>query len=75
MTRPEISAELADVIAYLEQRCDNCDALVGKMPRFEEGARDRKRQLEVMIDEFKAGLHHGCAEARATMLAAKGSAI
>ena len=32
-------------------------------------ARDRRRQLEIQIDELRAGLHLGAAEVRAALLA------
>lgn len=66
-------AERADTIAYLEQRRDNAAAIVGAASEHDELgdlARDRRRQLEVQIDEIKAGLHHGSAEVRAELLAA-----
>lgn len=52
---------MGDVIAYLERRRANAATIAEKAPEFEPLAADRRRQLEVVIDELKAGLHHGCA--------------
>jgi hypothetical protein len=57
-----ISAELGDVIAYLERRRANAATIAKRAPDLEPWAVDRRQQLEVVIDELRAGLHHGCAE-------------
>lgn len=67
-----VTDELADVIAYLEQRRDNAAAIASRMAEHEELgdlARDRRRQLQVQIDELRCGLHHGSAAVRAALTA------
>ncbi len=63
------AAELADVIAHLEQRRDNA-AAVALWARSQAGvepfAEDRRRQLDVVIDELRAGLHLGKGENHGT---------
>jgi hypothetical protein len=59
--------DLPDVLAYLQRRHANAATIVSRSPEFAEQARDRQRQLEVMIDELRAGLHHGCAEVTAAL--------
>ena len=68
---PEPSAELADVIAYLAQRRDNAERVARHTPEFGDWARDRTRQLEIVIDDLRAGMHLGSAEVRARLLAAE----
>lgn len=63
---------LADVIAYLERKRANAGLVAGRSPEFAELARDRARQLEIMIDELKAGLHQG--EAAVSLMLSAGSA-
>ena len=64
----EISAELADVLAFLARRAANAGAIAARGdPVNAEWARDRERQLEVISDELKAGLHHGCAQLMADL--------
>lgn len=64
---PELpSAELLDVIALLEQRCDNARHMEQHSAEFADYAADRRRQLEVVIDELRAGRHHGAAGVRAS---------
>lgn len=69
---PELTAdgfsEFDDVIAYLEQRRDNAAAMAARDPRFCEWARDRRSQLDAMLGELRAGLHHGKAAVRARLL-------
>ena len=55
-------AELLDVLAYLARRRDNAALVAAQMPELEPLAADRRRQLEVMIDEIEAGLHQGLAD-------------
>ena len=62
---------LGDVLAYLEQRAENAALMAARSPEFEEMARERARQLDVMIDDFRQGLHIGCATARTALLAAR----
>lgn len=62
-----ISAEVADVLAYLEQRRDNAAAVARRSPEFTEQARDRQRQLEIIIDDLRGGLHVGSAAVRAQL--------
>lgn len=66
-----VASGLADFIAYLEQRRDNAGTIAGKVPEFAELARDRARQLEVMIDELRHGLHEGSAAVRAGLTEGK----
>lgn len=56
------SPELADVLAYLGRRRDNAALMAKASPEFADWAEDRRRQLEVVIDELENGLHHGCAQ-------------
>lgn len=51
-----------DVLAYLARRHGNAGAVAASNPRFAEWARDRQRQIEVMADDFAAGLHHDAAQ-------------
>lgn len=55
------TAELLDVLAYLARRRDNAALVAAQMPELEPLAADRRRQLEVMIDEIAGGLHEGLA--------------
>ena len=66
------SGERADVIAYLEQRRGNAALMAKKSPEFAEVARERDRQLGVIIEELQAGMHDGAAIARAALLAGDG---
>lgn len=68
-----VSAELADMLAYLERHRANADTIVSRSPEFAEQARDRQRQLEVMIDELRAGLHEGSAAVLAALQEDAGS--
>lgn len=61
------SGELADVLAYLERRRANAAAVAARDPAFDAWAEDRRRQLEVVIDELRAGLHLGCAGVAAAL--------
>ena len=54
--------ERLDVLAYLTRRRDNAARVAAQMPELEPLAADRRRQLEVMIDEIEAGLHEGLAD-------------
>jgi hypothetical protein len=67
-----VSGELADVLAYLEKRRANAAVVAKRQPELEPWAEDRRRQLEVVIDELKAGLHVGSADV-AAMLADGGN--
>lgn len=56
-----------DVVAYLEQRRDNAAAVAAASPELTFGyelAKDRARQLEIQIDELRAGLHLGAVAVR-----------
>lgn len=66
-TQAEIAAQTAsaadhDVLAYLRQRADAA-ARIARISHEGEDlfmlAHDRVRQIEVMIGEIEAGLHHG----------------
>ncbi|MEO5605577.1 MAG: hypothetical protein ABIR02_08195 [Novosphingobium sp.] len=60
--------ERDDLIAYLEQRRDNAELMALRSPEFADQARERKRQLSVMIDEFREGHHEGAAMVRAALV-------
>lgn len=58
-----------DVLAYLARRQGNAERVARVTAETDELhvlARDRARQLAVLIDEIRAGLHHGEAAAQAT---------
>ena len=61
------SGELADVIAFLERRCANAATMEKRAGEIEPLAADRRRQLQVVIDELRAGMHHGCAAMAAAL--------
>ncbi len=65
--RPIASAELADVLAYLEQRRDNAALVSKRAPELEPLAVDRRQQLDVIIGDLAAGLHEGSAAVRAAL--------
>lgn len=57
-----------DVLAYLARRRGNAERVARVTAETDELhalARDRARQLAVLIDEIRAGLHHGEAAAQA----------
>lgn len=54
--------ELVDVLAYLERKRDNALTMAANSHEFADLARDRARQLGIVIDELRAGLHIGEAE-------------
>lgn len=60
-----------DVLAYLARRHANAALVAQRLPAAEPLAADRRRQLEVMIDEITAGLHHGAAASEAHLVAAE----
>lgn len=66
---PALSAldERADLIAWLDQRIDNCRVMERRIPAFAPEAADRRRQLEVMRCEIAAGMHEGAAAMRAAL--------
>lgn len=58
------ASELADVMAYMEQRRDNAATIAANTPAHDELAQlaaDRRRQLDVQLDDLRAGLHVGSA--------------
>ena len=69
----ELDARMAaaadhDVLAYLSRRMGNAERVARATPETDpmhDLARDRARQIGVMIDEIAAGLHHGEAAAQA----------
>ena len=61
--------ERGDVVAYLEQRRDNCDTMAREWPDFEHEARVQRRQLDTIIGDFVAGMHEGAAGVRARLIA------
>lgn len=66
------AGERADVLAWLEQRRDNAAAIAANSaagPEMQELANDRRRQLEVVIDELRQGHHEGHAQVRADLRA------
>jgi hypothetical protein len=60
--------ERADVLAYLRARRRACGVMVANSPEFAEAARERDRQLAVMIDEISAGFHLGAAAVEAGLV-------
>ena len=53
-------AERADLLALLRRRRDNCALVATRVgAEFEPFAEDRRRQLDIVIDEIEAGLHLG----------------
>ena len=57
------AAERADVLALLKRRLANCELLVARGgAEWDEMAKDRARQLGVIIEEIEAGRHLGEAE-------------
>lgn len=57
------AAERADVLALLKRRRANCELLVARGgAEWDEMAKDRARQLGVIIEEIEAGRHLGEAE-------------
>jgi len=69
-----LSTECADFIAYLEQRRDNCEVMITRWPAHEAEGRVMRRQIEVILGDLRAGLHHGAAELRADLAAARAGA-
>lgn len=67
--RAGFGAERLDVLAYLVRRRDNAARVVAQMPGMALLVADRRRQLEVMIDEIEAGLHEGLAAVLAELAA------
>ena len=63
--RPEGDGVLADVLAFLTLREDAIDARVARHPDFEGAADTMKRQLAVIADDLRAGMHEGAARALA----------
>ena len=60
-----MAVERADVLAYLVQRRDNAAAIAASGAADGETralAQDRRRQLDVLIDELTAGMHVWAAE-------------
>lgn len=64
MIERQAQDEREDVLAYLEQRRGNAETMAKRSPEFEHEARERMRQLGVIIDEIGAGLHEGAAAMR-----------
>ncbi|WP_375290385.1 hypothetical protein [Qipengyuania sp.] len=58
--------ERSDVLAYLARRRANCELVARKSPEFADGARVQMRQLDVLIDEIRGGMHEGEAQAAAS---------
>jgi hypothetical protein len=58
---------LADVLAYLAQRRDNCALVSRRVPGLEPLAADRRQQLDVIIGDLAARLHEGSAAVRAEL--------
>ena len=66
------SAELGDVIAMLDLRMAALVAARRQDADFDALASDRLRQCQVIIDDLRAGLHHGCVDLRAGVVDANG---
>lgn len=65
MPTQSAAAELEDVIAVLERRKANCEAVIRANKPEAERASIIRQELTVLIGEFSAGLHRGEAAARA----------
>lgn len=61
--------ERADFLAFLRQRRANCETMARNSAEFADQARDRGRQLDVLIGEIAAGMHEGAAEVEAALAA------
>lgn len=59
--------ERADLVADLRRKRANAATMASRNPEFAEQARDRGRQLDVMIEEIEAGLHVGAAAVEAQL--------
>jgi hypothetical protein len=53
------AAERADTLAYLARRSANATLMARQKPALDEYAADRRRQLEIVINDIEAGLHVG----------------
>lgn len=60
---------VADVLAYLRRRQSNCTVMARANAEFAPAARERARQLGVLIDEIAAGFHEGAAAVEAQLAA------
>lgn len=69
--KPEPSAEALDFIAYLERRRENFETMAATKYGFADDASVMLRQFTVIMDDVRAGLHHGEADVRAQILAAR----
>ena len=55
-------AEREDLLAYLARRKANCALVAKKSPEFADAATVQARQLRILIDEIRGGLHECEAE-------------
>lgn len=58
--------ERADVIAYLERKRANAETMAQRSPEFADEGRWSARQIGVLIDDLRAGLHEGLTEPAGT---------
>lgn len=58
--------ERADTIAFLQRRQSACETIAGRSPDQAERASIMQRQLSVLIDEIRAGMHEGDVEVAKT---------
>lgn len=49
--------ERFDVLAYLTRRKANCDLVAKRIPEFADDAALQRRQIDILIDEIRGGLH------------------
>ena len=63
--------EALDFIAYLERRRENFETMATTKYGFADDASVMLRQFSVMIDDVRAGMHHGEAAVRAQLAAEK----
>lgn len=63
----ERAGAIADVLAYLSRRQANCQVMAQAQAEFASAARERARQLGVLIDEIGAGFHEGAAAVEAQL--------
>lgn len=57
--------EIDDVLAYLARKRTNAQTMLKRSPEFEAEALWSIRQIDIISDDLRAGLHHGEAELQA----------
>lgn len=59
----EQPAPPADVLAYLARKRANAETMAARSPEFADEARWTIRQIDIIGDDLRAGLHVGLADA------------